>query len=154
MNDFGEEILSISKNIALEGFTLPKILWVMENEPEIWEKARHIQLPKDYLRLYLTGNYHMDLSDAAGTLLLDVEKKEWSREIADKFAINYDYLPELVDSIGYTGDIRDEVRDELGIKSRVKVYAGAADNAASAVGAGIIDNKSFMYIELLLADSI
>lgn len=144
MNDFGEEILSINKNIALEGFTLPKILWVMENEPEIWEKARHILLPKDYLRLYLTGNYHMDLSDAAGTLLLDVEKKEWSREIADKFGINYDYLPELVDSIGYTGDIRDEVRDELGIKSEVKVYAGAADNAASAVGAGIIDDTRAM----------
>ena len=108
MNDFGEEILSINKNIALEGFTLPKILWVMENEPEIWKKTRHILLPKDYLRLYLTGNYHMDLSDAAGTLLLDVEKKEWSREIADKFGINYDYLPELVDSIGYTGDIRDD----------------------------------------------
>lgn len=144
MSEFGEEILSISKNIALEGFTLPKILWVMENEPEIWEKACHILLPKDYLRLYLTGNYHMDLSDAAGTLLLDVEKKEWSREIADKFGINYDYLPELVDSIGYTGDIRDEVRDELGIKSEVKVYAGAADNAASAVGAGIIDNTRAM----------
>lgn len=144
MSEFGEEILSISKNIALEGFTLPKILWVMENEPEIWEKACHILLPKDYLRLYLTGNYHMDLSDAAGTLLLDVEKKEWSREIADKFGINYDYLPELVDSIGYTGDIRDEVRDELGIKSRVKVYAGAADNAASAVGAGIIDDTRAM----------
>ncbi len=144
MNDFGHEILSISKNIALEGFTLPKILWVMENEPEIWEKTRHILLPKDYLRLYLTGNYHMDLSDAAGTLLLDVEKKEWSREIADKFGINYDYLPELVDSIGYTGDIRDEVRDELGIKSEVKVYAGAADNAASAVGAGIIDDTRAM----------
>ena len=144
MNDFGEETLSISKNIALEGFTLPKILWVMENEPEIWEKTRHILLPKDYLRLYLTGNYHMDLSDSAGTLLLDVEKKEWSREIADKFGINYDYLPELVDSIGFTGYIRDEVRDELGIKSEVKVYAGAADNAASAVGAGIIDNKRAM----------
>lgn len=144
MNEFGEEILSINKNIALEGFTLPKILWVMENEPEIWEKTRHILLPKDYLRLYLTGNYHMDLSDAAGTLLLDVEKKEWSREIADKFGINYDYLPELVNSIGYTGDIRDEVRDELGIKSEVKVYAGAADNAASAVGAGIIDDTRAM----------
>lgn len=144
MNEFGEEILSINKNIALEGFTLPKILWVMENEPEIWKKARHILLPKDYLRLYLTGNYNMDLSDAAGTLLLDVEKKEWSREICDKFGINYDYLPELVDSIGYTGDIRDEVRDELGIKSEVKVYAGAADNAASAVGAGIIDDTRAM----------
>lgn len=144
MNEFGDEILSISKNIALEGFTLPKILWVMENEPDIWEKTRHILLPKDYLRLYLTGNYHMDLSDAAGTLLLDVENKEWSKEIADKFKIEYSYLPDLVESIGYTGDILDKVCEELGIKSKVKVYAGAADNAASAVGAGIIDNERGM----------
>ena len=144
MNEFGEEIISISKNIALEGFTLPKILWVMENEPEIWDKTRHILLPKDYLRLYLTGNYNMDLSDAAGTLLLDVENKQWSKEIAEKFKIDYSYLPELVESISYTGNILDDVCKELGIKSKVKVYAGAADNAASAVGAGIIGNERGM----------
>lgn len=144
MNEFGKEIISISKNIALEGFTLPKILWVMENEPEIWDKTRHILLPKDYLRLYLTGNYNMDLSDAAGTLLLDVENKQWSKEIAEKFKIDYSYLPELVDSIAYTGNILGDVCKELGIKSKVKVYAGAADNAASAVGAGIIGNERGM----------
>lgn len=144
MNEFGEEIISISKNIALEGFTLPKILWVMENEPEIWEKACHILLPKDYLRLYLTGNYNMDLSDAAGTLLLDVENRQWSKEITEKFRIDCSYLPELIESIGYTGHIKDDVCKELGIKSKVKVYAGAADNAASAVGAGIIDNEKGM----------
>ena len=144
MNEFGEEIISINKNIALEGFTLPKILWVMDNEPEIWEKTRHILLPKDYLRLYLTGNYNMDFSDAAGTLLLDIENKKWSREILEKFSIDYSYLPDLVESIEYTGDILADVCDELGIKSKVKVYAGAADNAASAVGAGIIDNERGM----------
>lgn len=144
MDEFGEEIISISKNIALEGFTLPKILWVMENEPEIWNKTRHILLPKDYLRLYLTGNYNMDFSDAAGTLLLDVENKQWSIKIAEKFKIDYSYLPELVESIEYTGNIIDDVCKELGIKSKVKVYAGAADNAASAVGAGIIDNERGM----------
>lgn len=144
MNEFGDEMISISKNIALEGFTLPKILWVMENEPEIWEKTRHILLPKDYLRLYLTGNYNMDLSDAAGTLLLDVENKQWSKEISEKFKIDYSYLPELVESISYTGNILDDVCKELGIKSKVKVYAGAADNAASAVGAGIIGNERGM----------
>lgn len=144
MNEFGDEIISISKNIALEGFTLPKILWVMENEPEIWEKTRHILLPKDYLRLYLTGNYNMDYSDAAGTLLLDIENKKWSREILEKFSIDHSYLPDLIESIGYAGDILDDVCDEIGIKSKVKVYAGAADNAASAVGAGIIDNEKGM----------
>lgn len=144
MNEFGEEIISISKNIALEGFTLPKILWVMENEPEIWKKTRHILLPKDYLRLYLTGNYNMDFSDAAGTLLLDIENRQWSKEITEKFRIDYSYLPELVESIEYTGNIKDNVCKELGIKSKVKVYAGAADNAASAVGAGIINSERGM----------
>lgn len=144
MNEFGDEVLDISKNIALEGFTLPKILWVMENEKEIWDKTRHILLPKDYLRFYLTGNYHMDLSDAAGTLLLDIENKRWSREIADKFEVDHSYLPKLCDSISYTGDIKDEVLAELGLKNKVKVYAGAADNAASAVGAGIIGGERGM----------
>ena len=144
MNEFGEEIISISKNIALEGFTLPKILWVMENEPEIWKETRHILLPKDYLRLYLTGNYTMDLSDASGTLMLDVENKQWSKEIIEKFGIDYSYLPTLVESIEYTGNIIDNVCKELGIKSNVKVYAGAADNAASAVGSGIINNERGM----------
>ena len=72
MASFGEEIKAITKNIALEGFTLPKILWVQEHEPEHWQQVRHMMLPKDYLAFWLTGNYSMDYSDAAGTLLLDI----------------------------------------------------------------------------------
>ena len=75
MATFGDDLLAITQNIALEGFTLPKILWVQENEPEIWQEVRHLLLPKDYLGFWLTGQQHMDYSDAAGTLLLDVAKK-------------------------------------------------------------------------------
>ena len=74
-----KELLAITKNIALEGFTLPKVLWIQENEPEIWDNVRHMLLPKDYLGYWMTGTMHTDYSDAAGTLLLDVEKKGWSK---------------------------------------------------------------------------
>lgn len=137
MAEFKNQLIDISKNIALEGFTLPKILWVKENEADIWEKVKHILLPKDYLRYWLTGKYNMDYSDAAGTLLLDIDKKEWSDEVASQFEIDKNILPPLVESIGYVGDILPDIQSKLGIKNKVKVYAGAADNAASAVGSGI-----------------
>lgn len=144
MENYGADLVNISKNIALEGFTLPKILWVKENEADIWEKVKHILLPKDYLRYWLTGKYNMDYSDAAGTLLLDIGKKEWSVEIADQFEIDKNILPPLVESIEYVGDILPDIQDKLGLKNKVKVYAGAADNAASAVGAGITTNDKGM----------
>ncbi len=137
MENYGDDLVNISKNIALEGFTLPKILWVKENEADIWEKVKHILLPKDYLRYWLTGKYNMDYSDAAGTLLLDIDKKEWSDEVASQFEIDKNILPPLVESIGYVGDILPDIQSKLGIKNKVKVYAGAADNSASAVGSGI-----------------
>jgi len=76
----GQRLLEITKNIALEGFTLPKILWLQENEPEVWSRVKKIMLPKDYLSLWLTGNIYTEFSDAAGTLLLDIEKKQWSED--------------------------------------------------------------------------
>ena len=144
MENYGDDIVNISKNIALEGFTLPKILWVKENEADIWEKLKHMLLPKDYLRYWLTGKYNMDYSDAAGTLLLDIDKKEWSDEIANQFEIDKNILPPLVESIGYVGDILPDIQAKLGLKNKVKVYAGAADNAASAVGSGITTNDKGM----------
>lgn len=144
MENYGDDLVNISKNIALEGFTLPKILWVKENEADIWEKVKHMLLPKDYLRYWLTGKYNMDYSDAAGTLLLDIDKKEWSDEIANQFEIDKNILPPLVESIGYVGDILPDIQAKLGLKNKVKVYAGAADNAASAVGSGITTNDKGM----------
>ncbi|MGX7418627.1 xylulokinase [Carnobacterium gallinarum] len=138
MSEFGEELLAITKNRALEGFTLPKLLWVKENEPEIWQQAAHFLLPKDYLGFWLTGKQHMDYSDAAGTLLLDVVQQQWSMEIADQFAIPAKLFPKLVASNEKIGELRTELATEFGFKQRISVFAGGADNACGALGAGII----------------
>ncbi|MET3556988.1 xylulokinase [Streptococcus rupicaprae] len=136
----GDRLLGITRNLALEGFTLPKILWVQENEPDIWQRARQILLPKDYLSFYLTGDYHTDFSDAAGTLLLDIEKKIWSKEVAEAFQIPLDYLPKVVSASDCIGTIQSELVERFGFKRDVKVFAGGADNACAAVGAGILSS--------------
>lgn len=137
----GDKLLDITKNIALEGFTLPKILWLQENEPEVWAKVKKIMLPKDYLSLWLTGNSYTDYSDAAGTLLLDIEKGEWSQEIAETFDIDMSILPELIESTGQTGQLKEEICRRFKITNEVKVFAGGADNAAAALGVGLIDEE-------------
>lgn len=142
MQDFGDELLSITKNIALEGFTLPKILWVQKNEPENWQKTRHVLLPKDYLRYWCDGQLNMDYSDAAGTLLLDLEKRQWSEPILKKYKIDKQKLPKLVNSHNQTGVLRKEIQEEFGFFNEVKIFAGGADNACSALGAGIIDSNT------------
>ena len=134
------EVVDQTKNVPLEGFTLPKILWVQENEPEIWAKAKHFLLPKDYVGFYLTGNQHMDYSDAAGTLMLDVLNKDWSDEIATIFKIPQGLYPKLVDSTGFIGHILPELKDMFGFTQDVPVFAGGADNAMAAIGAGIVEN--------------
>ncbi|WP_122645397.1 xylulokinase [Enterococcus mediterraneensis] len=144
MATFGETLLSITKNRALEGFTLPKILWIQENEPAVWQQVRHMMLPKDYLGFWLSGTMHMDYSDAAGTLLLDEEKKEWSDSILDRFAIPKAYLPELIDSTGMIGTLRQELTAQFGFEKEVQLFAGGADNACAAAGAGILDDKTAM----------
>ena len=141
MEEFGENLLAITKNVALEGFTLPKILWVQEQEPAIWEQVAHILLPKDYLTLWLTGKYSMDFSDAAGTLLLDIEQNVWSDVIAKQFAIQPDLLPPLVASGEQVGVLTTALQEEFGFTKTVGVYAGGADNACAALGAGIIHEE-------------
>lgn len=131
------ELLKVTKNQALEGFTLPKIRWVMANEPEIWAKVAHILLPKDYLRWYLTGRLATDYSDAAGTLLLDVTTKQWSQTLLDIFEIPVCKLPPLVNSFARTDELRPEIRQKYQLKKEVAVFAGAADNACAAVGSGL-----------------
>lgn len=135
-----DTLFKITKNPALEGFTLPKLLWVKEREPNNYEQASHVLLPKDYVRYRLTGTLHMDLSDAAGTLLLDVEKKEWSREICGAFDIDPNLLPPLVNSLECTGNLLPEIAEETGLSKETKVFAGGADNACGAVGSGILSD--------------
>lgn len=144
MDRFGDEVLRINKNRALEGFTLPKMLWIQENEPEIWGKVASFLLPKDYLAFWLTGNKTMEYSDAAGTLLLDIKEKNWSREVLETFNVPATICPKLTTSTGFVGNIQEEVAKELGLKNTVPVFAGAADNAAAAVGAGIMTEDKAM----------
>ena len=142
MDRIGERLLAITKNIALEGFTLPKILWLQENEPEIWSKVRKIMLPKDYLGFWFTDNICSEYSDAAGTLLLDIEKREWSREIAESFNVSMDILPALVPSMHEIGIIKEDIKQRFNIINDVRVFAGGADNACAALGAGIINEET------------
>ncbi|MFB6468915.1 xylulokinase [Cytobacillus sp. Hz8] len=134
----GGKLLEITKNPALEGFTLPKILWVKENEPVNLDKAKVFLLPKDYLRYRLTGKIHMEYSDAAGTLLLDVVNKSWSSEILRTFEIPAEICPPLVETEDLVGTILPEVAEKTGLSQETKVFAGGADNACGAIGAGIL----------------
>ncbi|NBI29068.1 xylulokinase [Chengkuizengella marina] len=134
----GQKLFKITKNPALEGFTLPKILWVQENEAELYEKTAVFLLPKDYLRYRLTGQIHMDYSDAAGTLLLDVVNKEWSKEICELLNVNISLGPPLVESHDLVGNLLSEIAEQTGLKEETKIFAGGADNACGAIGAGIL----------------
>ncbi|MEK4513809.1 xylulokinase [Paenibacillus sp. FSL H8-0122] len=134
----GSKLIDIARNRALEGFTLPKILWVQEHEPEVLAKAALFLLPKDYVRYHLTGDYAMDYSDAAGTLLLDVGAKQWSAEIAGAFDLPVSLCPRLVESFEQTGTLLPAVAEASGLLPTTKVFAGGADNACGALGAGIL----------------
>ena len=133
-----DQLLKVTKNPALEGFTLPKLLWVKENEPEIYNKARKFLLPKDYLRYRLTGNVHMEYSDAAGTLILNVAERKWSHEILNAFGLSRELCPPLVESHDFVGTIVTELAQKTGLPESVKVFAGGADNACGAIGSGIL----------------
>lgn len=134
-----EKVHQLTKNPALEGFTLTKLLWVREHEPNLFEQASMFMLPKDYLRLYLTGQSHTDLSDAGGTLLLDVENKQWSAEMCHLFQIDSSLCPPLVEASAEIGKLTADVIRETGLPAKVRVFAGGADNACGAIGAGILD---------------
>ncbi|MHC5228656.1 xylulokinase [Enterococcus sp. LJL99] len=138
MKHYKEQLLEITKNSALEGFTLPKILWVQENEPENWEHTAKFLLPKDYLAYYLTGKMQMDLSDAAGTLLLDVQSEKWSDELMNAFSLKEEVMPELISSTDLRGELREELQEKFGFQQPVKIFGGGADNACAALGAGIV----------------
>ncbi|AKP66479.1 xylulokinase [Companilactobacillus ginsenosidimutans] len=144
MDKCGDDFIKITKNRPLEGFTLPKILWVKENEPQIFKQAKTFVLPKDYLRYRMTGDLSMEYSDAAGTVLLDVVKKQWSSEICEKLGLDISICPKLVNSVDEVGTISDKYATFSGMSTKTKVFAGAADNAAGALGAGILDESKVM----------
>ena len=125
-------------NIAFAGFTAPKILWMKNNEPENFAKISKIMLPKDYINYILTGIHCCDYSDASGMLLLDVENKCWSREMLELCNISEQQMPKLFESYETVGTLVPEVAKDLGLPETVKVVAGAGDNAAAAVGTGVV----------------
>jgi xylulokinase len=134
----GEQLLTITRNVALEGFTLPKLLWVKEHEPDVFTKAVTFLLPKDYVRFRMTGILGMDYSDAAGTLLLDVIAGAWSQQICETLAIPVTLCPPLMESFALVGRLLPGVAAETGLAETTKVFAGGADNACGAIGAGIL----------------
>ena len=133
-----ERLISISGNPALTGFQAPKIVWLRDEEPENYGRVSRVLLPKDYVRLRLTGEYATDASDAAGTLLLDMRARDWSREILDALEIPHEWMPEVYEGPENTGALRESVAAELGLPPNIPVAAGGGDNAAAAVGTGIV----------------
>ena len=138
-NVIGKDKLSrLTANIAFAGFTAPKILWMKEEEPENYARIAKIMLPKDYVNYVLTGVHACDYSDASGMLLLDVEHKCWSKEMLDICGVSEAQMPRLFESYACIGTVRPEIAKILGIGENVKVCAGAGDNAAAAVGTGVV----------------
>ena len=133
-----EKLSAYTGNIAFAGFTAPKILWVKRNEPENFKKIAKIMLPKDYLIYKFSGCFATDLSDASGMLLLDVKNRRWSREMCEICGISEEQLPALYESYEVVGTLKREIAEELGLSAEVKIIAGAGDNAAAAVGTGVV----------------
>ena len=125
-------------NIAFAGFTVPKILWMKNNEPDKFAGIQKIMLPKDYLVYMLSGKFCTDVSDASGMLLMDVKNRRWSKEMLDICGIEEKQLPEICESYDVVGTLKKELAEQLGIPCEVKIIAGAGDNAAAAVGTGTV----------------
>jgi xylulokinase len=133
-----DKIIAWTSNPALTNFTLTKLLWVRKYEPELSARFRTMLLPKDYVRYRLTGRYGMDLADASGTLLLDVAHRRWSSEMADAAGISANALPPLFESSDVCALVSEAGAAATGLKSGTPVVAGAGDQAAGAVGLGIV----------------
>jgi xylulokinase len=132
-----ETLINLVSNPAVTGFTLSKLLWVRENEPEVWQQVKTILLPKDYIRLKLSGDKASDVADSSGTLLFDVQNRKWSDEMLSAFQMDRSLFPQVYESIEVTGKISKPAAEETGLKEGTLVIAGAGDNAAGAIGMGI-----------------
>jgi len=131
-------LIELTCNPALTGFTLPKVLWVKDHEPEYWRRIRSLLLPKDYVRFRLTGEKATDVADASGTLLLDVSARRWSNTMLEAAELDDNVLPALFESQQITGTVSESVSEQTGLRAGTPVVAGAGDQAAGAVGMGIV----------------
>ena len=142
-----QRLIELSANPALPGFTASKILWVRGNEPELYARCRHILLPKDYLRYRLTGEFATDVSDASGMNLMDIPNRCWSGEILQKLELDPALLPRLYESCEVTGRVTPQAAALTGLAPGTPVAGGAGDNAAAAVGTGVVeDGRAFTTI--------
>ena len=133
-----QRLIELTANPALTGFTLPKLLWIREHEPEVWARLRTLLLPKDYVRFRLTGERAMDVADASGTLLFDVVHRRWSAEVANATEIDQRLLPPVFESPEIVGAVSSEGARATGLREGTRVVAGAGDQAAGAVGLGVV----------------
>jgi xylulokinase len=133
-----QRIIELTCNPALTNFTLTKLLWVRDNEPEIWKRFRRVLLPKDYVRFRLTGEHAMDVADASGTLMLDVAHRNWSQEMMSAAGLPMSCLPTLFESPEICARISEAGAAHSGLKAGTPVVAGAGDQAGGAVGMGIV----------------
>lgn len=131
-------LIGMVNNVALTGFTAPKILWVRQHDPETYEKTYKVLLPKDFIRLRLTGEFATEVSDASGTLLLDVRKRTWSSELLSRLQIDPGLMPQLYESVDVTGKVSKAAARQTGLREGIPVVGGAGDQPAGAVGNGIV----------------
>jgi xylulokinase len=135
-----ERLIRLTGNAALPGFTAPKLLWVAENEPDVYAKTAHVLLPKDYVRYCLTGGFASDCSDAAGTVLLDIRTRNWSSEVCGRLGVPLEWLPRVHEGPAITGEITAAAAEATGLKKGIPVAAGGGDQAAQAVGVGAVED--------------
>jgi xylulokinase len=133
-----ERLVEITGNDALTGFTAPKLVWVRDHEPEVWRRAAHVLLPKDFVRLHLTGDHALDKADGAGTLLFDLAERDWSAEVLARLDIPASWLPPTFEGPEATGVVSAAAADATGLRAGTPVVAGGGDQAANAVGVGVV----------------
>ena len=136
--DADPDFRSISGNIVFPGFTAPKLAWVRENEPDLFDLVAKVLLPKDYLRLWLTGEHVAEMSDAAGTSWLDTGARAWSPKLLEKTGLSTAQMPRLVEGSDVSGGLRSELAERWSMRTGIPVAGGGGDNAASAIGAGVV----------------
>jgi xylulokinase len=133
-----ERLIAITGNDASTGFTAPKLVWIRDHEPEIWARIAHLLLPKDYVRLQLTGDYAIDVADGAGTQLFDLAARTWSSEVVGALGIDPAWLPATFEGPAATGVVSAEAAAATGLRAGTPVVAGGGDQAANGVGVGVL----------------
>ncbi len=135
------DVRSISGNIAMPGFTAPKINWIKKYEKDNFEKIFKVLLPKDYLRFFLTGEFYSEMSDSSGTLWLDIKQRKWSENLLSCSFLEEKHMPKLVEGNDEAGILKNYFKEKFSFKNNISVVGGAGDNAAAAVGMGITEQK-------------